>query len=121
MAYRETSNTTTGYSQFFLLHGREMTLASNENLKAKLSKPDHNLSQRMEHLRATLEQAYKAADIANKRSHQTNKEYYDRRAKQSSFEVGEFVFVFNLARKPGLSNNVFIIWTGPFKVTAKVS
>ena len=102
MAYRTTPNTTTGYSLFFLLHCREMSLQSNENLKAKLSKPDPILSQRMDNLKATLKRAYKAVGIANKRSHQTNKEYYDRRAKPRSFEVGEYVYVFNPARKSGL-------------------
>jgi hypothetical protein len=37
MAYRATPNTTTGYSQYYLLHGREMALPNSENLKAKLS------------------------------------------------------------------------------------
>jgi hypothetical protein len=38
MAYRETPNTTTKYSPFYLLHGREMPLPTNENLKAKIQK-----------------------------------------------------------------------------------
>jgi len=33
MAYRETPNTTTKYSPFYLLHGREMPIPTNENLK----------------------------------------------------------------------------------------
>ena len=84
-------------------------------------KPDPNLSQRMNNLKATLKRAYKSVGIANKRSHQTNKEYYDRRAKPRSFEVGEYVYVFNPARKPGLSKKFFKSWAGPFKVTTKIS
>ena len=91
MAYRATPNTATGYSPFFLLHGRDMTLPSNENLKAKLSKADAKLCERMDKLKPSLKQAYKSAKIASKASHQNNKKYYDQRAKPRSFEVADFV------------------------------
>ena len=38
MSYRATPNTTTGFSPYYLLHGREMALPNSDNLKAKLSK-----------------------------------------------------------------------------------
>jgi transposase InsO family protein len=38
MAYTSTPNTTTKYSPFYLLHGREMPLPTNENLKLKFQK-----------------------------------------------------------------------------------
>ena len=37
MAYRATPNTVTGYSPFYLLHGREMQLPNQDDLKAKIS------------------------------------------------------------------------------------
>jgi len=37
MAYRATPNSVTGYSPFFLLHGREMEIPNNDNLKARIS------------------------------------------------------------------------------------
>ena len=45
MAYRATPNTVNGYSPFFLVHGREMTLPSTDNLKAQLPKKDFSQDQ----------------------------------------------------------------------------
>jgi hypothetical protein len=36
MAYQATPNTTTGFSPFYLLHGREMNLPTSDDLKTKL-------------------------------------------------------------------------------------
>jgi len=79
MAYRATPNTTTKYSPFYLLHGREMPLPTNENLEAKISKENPSHSQRLENLKSSLRSAYKLVREANSRSHQN--EYYDRKAK----------------------------------------
>jgi len=78
MAYRATPNTTTGYSPFFLLHGREMPHPSNDNLKANVSSSDPDLNRRIENLKASLKSAYKSVKVANRRCHQNNKRYYDR-------------------------------------------
>jgi len=43
MAYRATPNTVTGFSPFYLLHGREMQLPGNDNLRACC--PNENSSQ----------------------------------------------------------------------------
>jgi hypothetical protein len=51
----------------------------------------------------------------------TNKKLYDKRAKIRSFEVGSYVYLFNPARKQGLSKKFFTVWSGPFRVTTKLS
>jgi hypothetical protein len=45
----------------------------------------------------------------------------DQRAKTRSFEVADFVYLFNKARKPGLSKTFHRVWTGPFQITARIS
>jgi hypothetical protein len=75
------------------MYGREMTLPSNEGLKAKVDKADPSLKKRMDKLQATLKAAYKSASLANRAAHSKNKAYYDRRAKQREFQVGEWVYL----------------------------
>jgi len=103
MAYRGTPNVTTGYSPFFLLHGREMTFPSNEELNAKVGSTDLNIKQRIDNLRTSLKQAYKAMNEASTKSRNRNKRHYDRRAKPRSFAKGDYVYLHNPARKPVLS------------------
>jgi hypothetical protein len=120
MAYRATPNTTTGYSPFYLLHGREMNLPSSDNLDAKIAmdNPDHQ--QRLESLKESLRTAYKAVGRVNKNSHLNNKRLYDRRAKLREF-IGEFVYLFTPAKKPRLSRKFRPKWSGPYKIVKKIS
>ena len=122
MAYRATPNTVTGYSPFYLSHGRKMQLPNQNDLKAKISaKPlDHN--QRLKSLKASLRLAYKSVRHANRKAHQNNKRLYsyDRSAKLRSFEAGDQVYLYNPTVKPGTSKKFHFPWSGPFEITAKV-
>ena len=121
MAYRATPNTVTGYSPFFLLHGREMETPSNDNLKARVATGNLDHDRRLENLRKSLKSAYKLAARANQKSQQINKRLYDRKAKERNFNVGDLVYLYSPARKPGLSKKFYRPWTGPYKITRKTS
>ena len=121
MAYRATPNTATGYNPISLLHGRDILLPNYSDLKAKISKQDPSHVQRLEKLRSSLKLAYKAVAQNNRNSHLNNKRLYDRKGKLRSFEVGELVYLYVPALKPGLSRTFHRFWTGPCKVTANLS
>jgi transposase InsO family protein len=78
MSHRATPHTTTGYSPFYLLHGREMVLPSTDNLKARLPKVHTDEDQRFENLKSNLRLAYNLAAKANRKSHLNNKRLYDK-------------------------------------------
>jgi transposase InsO family protein len=121
MAYRATPHTVSQHSPFYLLHGREMLLPNNDNLKAQISRqpPDHN--QRLRNLKASLRLAYESIRRANRKSHKNNERLYNRSAKQRSFEPGDLVYLYNPAVRPGLSMKFHHCWSGPCRITAKDS
>jgi len=65
--------------------------------------------------------AYKSVARANRSSHLRNKKLYDRKATQRRFETENLVYLYNPAIKPGLSRKFSKPWTGPYKVTVKIS
>jgi hypothetical protein len=107
MAYRATPHTTTGYSPFYLLHGREMSLPGNDNLKAKVATNACDIDKRIEGLKASLRSAFISVKWANKTSHQRDKKYHDRRAKHLEFKVGDLVSLYQPDRRSGLSAKFF--------------
>jgi hypothetical protein len=106
-----------------MLHGREMILPTSQGLKATLTAEvrDTENVHRLEKLKSTLQTAYKTVRENNRKAHDTNKRYYDQRAKERQFRPGEIVYLFNSARKPGQSTKYFFAWQGPYKVTARLS
>ena len=117
ISHRATPHTTTGYSLFYLLHGREMVLPSTENLKAHLPKDNTDVDQGLENLKSNLRLAYKLAAKTNRKSHLNNKRLYDRKAKSQESEVQDLVYLYNPALKPGLTRKFAKPWSGPCQIT----
>jgi hypothetical protein len=63
---------------------------------------------------SSLRLAYELVKKANKQSHVNNKEYYDKNAKQRSFQLRDKVYLYNPARKVGKCFKFHKFWTGPF-------
>jgi len=69
MAHRAQPHSVTGYSPFYLLHGREMQLPGNDNLKAQCVQESTSLYRRIESLKSSLRMAYKEmAKLTEKRT-----------------------------------------------------
>jgi len=54
MSHRATPHSTTGFSPFFLLHGREMILPNHEGLKARVTGENLDHKRRLENLKTSL-------------------------------------------------------------------
>jgi transposase InsO family protein len=122
MPYRAIPNIVNGYSPFFLLHGREMTLPSRETLKPQLPKENFSPDQRLESLKSSLRMAYKLAAKANRKSHNNNnKRLYDHKAKVRKFQVKDLEVLCYPARNPGLTKKFYSPWSDLFVITRKIS
>jgi len=68
-----------------------------------------------------LRTAYKLARDHGRKSHATNKRYYDRNAKDREFAVGDSVYLYNPAIKAGVSAKFRRPWVGPWQVIERRS
>jgi hypothetical protein len=57
--------------------------------------------QRLEDLNSSKAKTYEVVKQNIRKSHQINKFWYDRKAKDRQFQVGDLVYLFSPARKPG--------------------
>jgi phytoene dehydrogenase-like protein len=120
MAYRATPNTITGYSPFFLLHGREIEIHSNDNLKARLITEDPNQDRRLENLRTSLKFAYKLAAKTN-RSAPSEEERLRSKSQSTLLKCRRFSLTIQSAVKSDLTRKFHRPWAGLFKITRKIS
>jgi hypothetical protein len=96
-----------------------METPDSDNLKAQMKSDNPELGHRLENVGANLKSAYKLGVEMNRNVQQTNKRLYDRNAEERSFKVGDLVYLYSPAIKPGLSRKFHRNWAGPFKVTRK--
>ena len=87
-----------------------MVLPNSDDLKAQLPQDNPSHQQRLENLRSNLKLSYELVVKANKRSHDRNKRYYDRKTKLRKFQINDLVYLYNPAKKPGLSRKVWKPW-----------
>jgi len=123
MVYRATPNGTSGYSPYYLLHGREIILPNSQHLKAKLMQEvrETEPAPRLENLKSSLRSAYKLVRENSRISHEINKSHYDRTAKERIFEPGDSVYLFSPGRKPGQGSKFWTPWIGPYVVAVRLS
>jgi hypothetical protein len=121
MAYNGTHNSSTGYSLYYLLRGREIILPTTQSLKARLASEakDTVIEPRLKKLRSSLQLAYKITRKNIRKTHAANKKYYDRKAETRDIKIGDVVYLFNPAR-PHCSRKFWNPWAGPFCVIVQM-
>jgi len=72
-------------------------------------------------LKSSPLKAYKEVSLNNRKAHQKNKAYYDKKAKEKKFEVHDKVYLFFPARKPVRCHKFRSFWQGPFIAVQKLS
>jgi hypothetical protein len=100
-----------------------MILPTTQSITAKLSLEVKGTDQaaKLEGLKSSLKSAYKLVRQNIHKSYQSNKRYYGRTAKERTFSVGDVVYLFCPATKPGQCRKFQKKWADPFWIVARVS
>ena len=115
MAYRMNIHNSTGYSPFFLLHGRDPILPIDEISKPKTIKYDcdqNYVSEMMLRLQDTFNKV--------KENLQTSAELraiqYNKNTKIKRFNLGDLVYLHDSSNQVGISKKLTKPWVGPYRV-----
>ena len=119
-AYRAAQHESTGYSPFALTFGREMELP----IDAALDRQNHHGMDARGYaswLVENLREIHARANVKLMESRETQKTQYDTRAKgQTTYQVGDMVWMLNSAPQPGLPRKLQTPFRGPFIVEREV-
>ncbi|UYV67511.1 hypothetical protein LAZ67_5001024 [Cordylochernes scorpioides] len=117
-AYNTARQETTGFSPFFLVHGREAETMLDALFPYQ---PDYEEDEHISHLMMDAEEARQLARLQTLKAQAIDKERYDSRHKPVYYDVGDLVWVFTPVRKVGLSEKLLKKYFGPYRITKKLS
>ena len=117
--YNTNVHSSTGYTPFFLMFGRQARLPVDLAFQLPQNQPVcHN--QYARHLQNTLRDSYKKVREQLGHNLQIQKEIYDRKAHGSSYSKGDIVWLFNAATPRGQHKKFHRPWSGPYTVVKQL-
>ena len=119
MAYRASEHASTKATPNMLFLGREVSLPIDlvTGLPPQLLPAEGVYAS---DLREDMTSAHEMARQELKKSAKRQKKQYDKRANTSAYAPGSFVWVFNPAKKKGISPKLQSLWIGPYLVVERL-
>ena len=114
-AYRGTVHSSSGFSPFHLLFGRELHMPLDELTRYWRGKEENSAIDMAEHIqvmRANMELVREVAYHKETKEKESQKTQHDKKAVERVFNVGDFVWK---------SNKLISEWQGPFIITQKLT
>ena len=120
MAYHTTVHTSTGYSPFRLMFGREIRVLLGVMMEKEETTESH-YEDFVAELEKRLTRAYQDVRVKLGIAQRRQKDAYEKGIKQIYFESGDRVTLFNPQLKPIESSKFHRLWTAPYIVKKRVT
>ncbi|GBL81240.1 hypothetical protein AVEN_143569-1 [Araneus ventricosus] len=117
-AYNSVKQKTTGFSPFFLVHGRDVDTPLDGILPFL---PDESAYDYVQNLMTKAEEARQLEKIHLAKAQDKDKSRYDEKHRTVSYKEGDLVWIFTPIRKVGLSEKLLKRYFGPYRVTKRLS
>ena len=120
MAYNTSVHSTTGYTPFYLMFGREARLPIDIAYctKQPVAESAGGYATRM---KQSLTEAYDDVRINQGVSHRKQSQIYNKKVHGEPYSTGDLVWLHNPAVPTGESRKLYHPWTGPYRVIDKIS
>ncbi|GFV59953.1 CCHC-type domain-containing protein [Trichonephila clavipes] len=117
-AYNTAKQKTTGFTPFYLLHGREAETTLDTLLPfCPNDFDDNNITK----IAARAEESRQLARVHTLRAQDKDRRRYDSKHQMVSYAPGDLVWVYTLVRKVGLSEKLLRRYFGPYQVLRRLS
>ncbi|GFX57523.1 hypothetical protein TNCV_3051731 [Trichonephila clavipes] len=117
-AYNTAKQETTGFTPFYLLHGREAETTLDTMLPFCLNDFDDN---NITKIAARAEESRQLARVHTLRAQDKDRRRYDSKHQMVSYAPGDLVWVYTPVRKVGLSEKLLRRYFGPYQVLRRLS
>ncbi|UYV72118.1 hypothetical protein LAZ67_9001871, partial [Cordylochernes scorpioides] len=117
-AYNTAKQETTGFSPFYLVHGRDVETPLDTILTYR---EEANLDDYVESLVTNAEDARQLARLNILKAQEKDKFRYDKSHRPVQYRTEDLVWVYTPVRKQGLSEKLLKIYFGPYKVVRQLS
>ena len=121
LAYNSTIQSTTGYTPYFLMFGREARLPVDIVFGTSERLVTMTPGEYADHVKSSLIKAHENVQKALAEGHRHQKQIYDQKVHGDPYQINDLVWLHYPAISKGVSKKLHHPWTDPFKVLERIN